>query len=351
MTEIDEKPPKISVVLPVHNADPYLALALDSLLEQTFEDFEIIAINDGSTDLSGEILNEYAIKDSRIRVFHRAQRGLVETLNEGIDLTRGDWIARMDADDIALPRRFELQLEQLSRTDADFCGGALQCFGDSRATWRYPESNEACGVQLLFGVPVAHPAVIGRISAFKKLRYNPEFKNAEDYELWQRAWSIGKEFTNVQEIVMYYRVHKEQVSSKHNSEQNKMADAIRIMQWEYVYPDFGGNWFEKQVSKFRLGEGRAVSLIEGMLKVLSVIPINCHDLYLRGCLGIFVRVAGRDPRSIINWFTLHKKARSGSWRLKLNGVFMLAMRAVFRFNPEGSIYYLLRKAKNKLVQW
>ena len=111
MTEIDEKPPKISVVLPVHNADPYLAVAMDSLLAQTFQDFEVIAINDGSTDLSGEILNEYGMIDSRVRLFHRAQRGLVVTLNEGIDLAHGEWIARMDADDIAFPHRFEPQLE------------------------------------------------------------------------------------------------------------------------------------------------------------------------------------------------------------------------------------------------
>ena len=95
-------------------------------------------------------------------MFHRQQRGLVPTLNEGIDLVRGNWIARMDADDIALPTRFELQMKRLLSNNVDFCGGAVQCFGDSRAIWRYPESNEACGVQLLFGVPVAHPAVIGR---------------------------------------------------------------------------------------------------------------------------------------------------------------------------------------------
>lgn len=350
MTEIDKKPPKISVVLPVHNADPYLALALDSLLAQTFQNFEIIAINDGSADRSGEILNEYAIKDSRIRVFHRSQSGLVVTLNEGIDLARGEWIARMDADDIALPRRFELQLEQLSRTDVDFCGGAVRCFGDSRAIWRYPESNEACGVQLLFGVPVAHPAVIGRTTAFKELRYDPRFKHAEDYDLWQRAWVSGKKFTNLQEVVMHYRVHKEQVSSKHNSEQKKMADAVRIRQWECVCQDFGRDWFEIQVSKYRLGEGSAVSLIEGMLKVLSIMPTNCHDVYLKGCLGIFIRVARRDPRSIIYWVKLYNSAISNSLRLKLNGTYMLAIGAIIRFNSKGHIYSFSRKIKNKLFQ-
>lgn len=350
MTEIDEKPPKISVVLPVHNADPYLAVAIDSLLAQTFKDFEIIAINDGSADRSGEILNEYALQDSRIRVFHRAQRGLVVTLNEGIDLARGEWIARMDADDIALPRRFELQLERLSRTDADFCGGAVQCFGNSRMIWHYPESNEACGVQLLFGVPVAHPAVIGRASCFRSLRYDSRYTHAEDYDLWQRAFKLGYKFVNLQDIVLHYRVHEKQVSSKHNSEQIKMADAVRNRHWACLCPDLGDDWFENQVSKFGLGGGNAGSLMEGMLKVLSVVPHNCHDLYLRGCLRIFLRVARRDLRSAVYWVALHKKARSNSWLLKLSGVFVLAIRAIIRFDPEGRIYAFLRTFRNQLAR-
>lgn len=199
--------------MPVLNAELYLALAIDSLLAQTFQDFEIIAINDGSTDHSGEILNVYATIDSRIRVFHHSMKGLVVTLNAGIDLARGEWIARMDADDIAQSNRFKIQLEQLYHTNADFCGGTVKYFDEGRATWRYPQSNEECGVQLLFGVPLAHPAVIRRTAAFKALRYNTRFMHTEDYDLWQRAWVSGYQFTNLQDIVLNYRVHMRQVSN------------------------------------------------------------------------------------------------------------------------------------------
>jgi len=349
MIENNEASPLISVLVPVHNAEAYLPLALQSLLDQSFQDFEIIAINDGSTDLSGEILNEYAISDSRVRVFHRPQRGLVSTLNEGIDLACGQWIARMDADDIALPLRFEKQLDQLFRTDADFCGGAVKCFGDTRAIWHYPQSNEACGARLLFGVPVAHPAVIGRIAAFKALRYDFRFKHAEDYDLWQRAWESGYQFTNLQDIVLYIRVHEKQVSFKYNSEQNRMADAVRIRHWESICPELGGVWFESKVTKFCLGNGSAASLIAGMLKVLSCIPDDVHDVYLRGCLGIFIRVAKRDPRSVFYWLKLYKSSKSNSWQLKFGGSFKLAILTIFPFRPEGRIYAVLRKIRDTFV--
>jgi len=349
VTENNDASSMISVLLPVHNAEAYLPLALKSLLVQSFKDFEIIAINDGSTDLSGEILNKYAKRDSRIRVFHRPQRGLVPTLNEGIDLANGQWIARMDADDIALPFRFELQLEQLLRTDADFCGGAVKCFGDTRATLSYPQSNEACGAQLLFGVPVAHPAVIGRIAAFKSLRYDLRFMHAEDYDLWQRAWESGYQFTNLRDIVLYYRVHKKQVSSKYNSEQNRMSDAVRIRHWESLCPDLGGAWFESKVSNYCLGNGSAASLIPGMLEVLSCMPDVVHDVYLRGCLGIFIRVAKRDPRSFFYWLKLYKSAKSNSWQLKFGGSFKLAILTIFPFRPESRIYAVLRKIRDTFV--
>lgn len=350
MTANEEMAPQISVLMPVYDAEPYLAFALDSLLEQTFQDFEIIALNDGSTDLSGQILTEYRDRDWRIRVFHRPQRGLVATLNEGVDLARGEWIARMDADDIALPQRFKLQLDHLSRTGADFCGGAVECFGNSSAVWRYPKSNAGCGVHLLFGVPVAHPAVMGRTAVFRCMRYRPSFRHAEDYDLWQRAWASGYHFINLDDIVLRYRVHQKQVSFKHTIDQGKKADEIRMRHWHHVCPTLESDWFKIKISKFSRGEGNAAHLMEGMLKVLCCIPENTHCVFLRGCLGIFARGAWRDPRSMVFWIRLCRSAKENSWRITLYGVVMLAIRFIIRFNPEGSIYAFLRTIRYKLTQ-
>ncbi|RMD80520.1 MAG: glycosyltransferase, partial [Chloroflexi bacterium] len=203
--------PLVSVLMPVFNAERYVAEAIESILRQSFQDFEFIIIDDGSTDGSLDILKRYAARDPRIRLVSRENRGLVATLNEGIELARGQWVARMDADDIALPERLALQVRHLEATKADFCGGAVACFGDWRALWRYPLTHEACEVRLLFGVPFAHPTVMGRREVFDRLRYQPEFVFAEDYDLWQRAWAAGYRLVNVPEIVLRYRVHAAQI--------------------------------------------------------------------------------------------------------------------------------------------
>src|SRR5918996_2481069 len=103
--------PKVSVVMPAYNAAVYLDEAVTSILNQTFREFEFIVINDGSTDDTVSILDKYEKSDSRIRVYHQENQGMIAALNRGCRLARGKYIARMDADDISLPRRFERQLE------------------------------------------------------------------------------------------------------------------------------------------------------------------------------------------------------------------------------------------------
>ena len=121
--------PLISVAMPVYNGERYLAKAIDSILAQTFADFELIIIDDGSTDNSLQVLHEYQKRDARIRLVARENRNLATTLNDLIDLARGKWIARMDQDDIALPHRFERQLQWLEETGADICGSWVKFFG------------------------------------------------------------------------------------------------------------------------------------------------------------------------------------------------------------------------------
>lgn len=350
MSEKEKNAPAVSVLLPVNNAGRYLVETLDSLLAQTFTDFEIIAINDGSKDFSGKILNEYAIRDFRIRVFHRPQRGLVASLNEGVALVRGEWIARMDADDIAHPRRFELQIEQLVRTGADFCGGTVMCFGASRAIWRYPHSNELCGVQLLFNVPVAHPAVMGRTKAFATLRYDPNFKHAEDYDLWQRAWVSGYLFTNISDVVLYYRTHSEQISGRHQSDQQKMANLVRARHWAALCPDLKNDWFRRNMDKFCPSEGGSISLMKGMYMTLLYLPENTHTIFLDGCLRILLRKANIGRDHISHWFKICRSAKERSWRLKVYGLCVLFLFLVFRIKPRSYIYRWLRTTQKKVVK-
>ena len=162
--------PLISVVLPVFNAQLYVGEAVRSILAQTFVDFELIIINDGSTDGTLPILQSFILRDARVRLISRENLGLVATLNEGIQIARGIWIARMDADDIAEPIRFERQLEWLKQTDADICGSWIKYFGTSdRRVLQHPESDEAIKAEMLFGSPFAHSTVMMKTALVSQL--------------------------------------------------------------------------------------------------------------------------------------------------------------------------------------
>ncbi|MBU3612839.1 glycosyltransferase [Polynucleobacter sp. MG-27-Goln-C1] len=226
--------PVVTVALPVFNAEKYLAESIESILNQTFTNFELIVINDGSTDNSSDILRSYAAKDARIRLIERENAGLSNTLNEIIGLSRGKWIARMDSDDIAVSTRLENQLSWLESTSADICGGWMDCFGSGTLTVReQPENDEAIKYGLLFGCVLAHPTVMMRSDLIKTLCYSPNWDKAEDYELWTRAALAGARITNIPRVVLKYRQHPAQISSASNIQQKNLTQLVRRSYWKY----------------------------------------------------------------------------------------------------------------------
>ena len=227
--------PKISVLLPVYNGEKHLAEAIDSILAQTFTNFELIVINDGSTDSTLAILQAYQVLDNRIRLISRENKGLVATLNEGIDLARGEWLARMDQDDIALPNRFERQLQHLKQTGAELCGSGIKFFGTpDRRIFKYPQSDNAIKVALLFASAFAHPTVMMKTALIKQLYYDSAWENAEDYDLWVRAARAGWLMTNIPEPLLHYRQHGSQMSNCASEKQRKHTQKIRQRHWEFL---------------------------------------------------------------------------------------------------------------------
>lgn len=214
------KSPTISVVMSVYNGAQFLASAIESILNQTFRDFEFIIVNDGSTDSSPVVLDEYAHRDRRIRLISRENRGLIVSLNEGIASARGKWIARMDADDISFLDRFEKQMTWLQKTGADICGGSVKLFGARTCrTWRYEQDDDVIKLQLCFNAPFAHPTVVIRTELAQKHPYDSLAKHGEDYDLWTRLALAGAKMTNVRETVLRYRVHAQQISRIHIEQQ------------------------------------------------------------------------------------------------------------------------------------
>jgi glycosyltransferase involved in cell wall biosynthesis len=161
--------PLVSVILPVYNAETYIAEAIESILTQSYKNLELILINDGSTDRSLDIMQSYA--DIRIQIISRENRGLVASLNEGIMKAKGKYIARMDADDISLPKRFEEQVAFLEmHPEVGLCGTAVMMFGNKikGKIWRLPQSDNRIKSELLFSSALAHPTLMMRGELIEK---------------------------------------------------------------------------------------------------------------------------------------------------------------------------------------
>lgn len=202
----------ISVILPVYNGEKYLREAIESILNQTYTNFEFIIINDGSKDDSLEIIKEYEKKDERIIVINRENRGLIATLNEGIEKAKGKYIARMDQDDISLPQRFEEQLKYMIINDFDICGGNYLIIDENTeniSSSEVPETVSEILLTMASNVPFAHPSVMIKKVFLndKKLKYGINgYRNAEDLDLWINMYNKNAKFGNVREQIMKYRV-------------------------------------------------------------------------------------------------------------------------------------------------
>jgi len=210
--------PEISVLLPVYNAAKFVEAAVLSVLAQSFSDFELIIIDDGSTDGSGPLLQALAATDKRIRLVQRENRGLIATLNEGIALAKAPLLARMDADDVSLPERLAIQVSRM-RVEPDLValGGGIQYMDAAGRLGRavpYP-SGKAVDEALLWGAPLAHPAVMLRTHAVREAGGYPAlFPHAEDYALWLRLRENGR-IDNVPQTLLRYRLHGASASHVH----------------------------------------------------------------------------------------------------------------------------------------
>lgn len=220
--------PVISVLMPVYNAENYIKDAVESILNQTLTDFEFIIINDGSTDGTLAILESYAKLDGRICLISRENKGLIDTLNEGITLVKSPLIARMDADDIALPSRFEEQFNYLTSHPDVICVGGASIIIDEESRelnlLLLPVSDDEIQNKALLGhCPINHPAAMFSTQAIKSLNgYRKDFYPSEDLDLWLRMGEIGK-LANLKNAVIKYRFISNSISGRMAEEQNSTA--------------------------------------------------------------------------------------------------------------------------------
>lgn len=206
--------PLITVLMPVYNAGHFLKQSINSILGQTHQDFDFVIVDDGSTDVDTRVLLQEALTDKRLKLLtHPKRMRLARSLNHGLELTTGKYIARMDADDISHPRRFEKQIEFMEgHPDVGLCGTAMECFGRIQGLRMvYPRDPEEIKCRLLLSCPISHPTVMFRSERLQRhqLRYNEEYDTAEDYDLWTRC-AMHFPMANLDEPLHSYRIHSKQ---------------------------------------------------------------------------------------------------------------------------------------------
>lgn len=226
----------ISVILPVYNAAPYVEECIRSLMNQTYKCLEIIVIDDGSSDSSFEIISRLAAEDNRIRLISRPNKGLISTLNEGLATSLGEFVVRMDADDVSDLKRIEVQYEYMMKNpECDVVGSSailINALGVAIGKKDVPIAKEDIHAHMLINSPLLHPSVMIRRSALNDERYSDEDYLVEDYGLWLRLNKWGN-IRNISKPLIYYRIHDESVSIKNKERQYLNAAQVR---YRYLLP-------------------------------------------------------------------------------------------------------------------
>lgn len=223
--------PRVTVLLPVFNGERYLRQAIASILGQTWRDLELLVIDDGSSDASATLAASYA--DARVRLHrHPSNQGLLATLNEGLDLARGEYVARMDADDVAHRDRLARQVRYLdAHPEVAVLGTGVRNFGESTRSWTSKCDPSAIRARLLFESALTHSSVMLRLDTLRRhgLHYDPAYPHAEDWALWV-AITEHSAAASLPGRLQYYRTHAGQVSKTFLREQLRSIRRLQAYQ-------------------------------------------------------------------------------------------------------------------------
>ena len=265
--------PKITVLLPVYNCELYIQTAVESILNQTFIDFELLIIDDASTDATVSILKK--INDSRIQLIEKpVNSGYTNSLNHGLQIAKGQYIARMDGDDISYPERFAKQLAYLeTHPEVGVCGTTYKIVGNNKSI-TIPENHEEIKIGLLWGNCIMHPSVMIRKKVVDdfSIQYDTSKEPAEDYAMWVRLLSLGK-LHNLQEVLLEYRLYGNQVSRKRAEEQKKNDIAIKFQLLQYLelqWDDSETEFLERQFGKTEVVSFQDLKIFKQIQKKLEI---------------------------------------------------------------------------------
>lgn len=228
---------KVTVLMPTYNVAPFVREAIESVLRQSYRDFELLVIDDCSSDETIEVVR--TIDDARIRIVQNEKNlGLAENLNRGLSHINTEYVARMDGDDIAEPFWLEREIAILdSHPEIGICSGGFERFGTVKSLVRFPERHEDCMANMLFECSVIVPTF--RMSLYRDhgLRYSSEAFPAEDYRFWAECLRVTK-MHNIQETLFHYRMHPTQICTARREEQQRKVAEVRRYMLEWLSNDF-----------------------------------------------------------------------------------------------------------------
>jgi glycosyltransferase involved in cell wall biosynthesis len=319
MSEPTHLPPTISVLMPAYNAQRYLRQSIDSILSQTISDFEFICVDDGCTDGSPQILGEYARRDSRIVIITRANGGVTSALNAGLAVARGEYVARMDADDIAEPSRLERQLEYMTNHPECAAVGCWVIHIDARGAEGQRSERRLTHEQITDCLWEGNGGALPHFGAFIRRNlltqignYREQFPTAQDLDLFLRLCEVGR-LANIPEFLMRYREHETSVGATRAKQQARNAREIlrqayerrgiklpdHLAKWENIYVTAGRSRWAWQA----LEEGRYADARKHAWSVLRSKPRrrNSWQLAFHAALGParpYLRAAIRAIRSL-----------------------------------------------------
>ena len=311
---------EISVILPVFNSERYVAKAIESILCQSFSNFQLVIIDDGSTDKSAEIISGFS--DPRIH-FHQNDKnlGLITTLNIGLNLAKGEFIARMDADDIAMPDRFEKQITFLQNSpNTGICGSHFITIGQSKNhAPELPCSSEEIRLTLLFRSAMAHPTVMFRKNVVDQfhLRYNPDFPSAEDYKLWT-DFALHTNLCNLKDVLLQYRVHDGQITQ---TKIDQKESSLKKVQFDFLSSTGIDASHEEMEIHYRLSGGRGarnLTELEDTLSWLTKLRLHlleikfASQIKIENCLTNEFRRAAENSGLGLKAFRLWQKC---TWKI------------------------------------
>lgn len=327
-------PPIISVIMPVYNGERFLREAIDSILNQTFSDFEFIIINDGSTDGTLEIIQSYT--DERIRVVNNElNQGIVACLNHGTELARGEYIARMDADDISLPERFEKQVDYMNNhIDVGVLGGNVIEFdinSKKEKITSLPLGDLPIRWMMCFENPLRHPTIMMRKKLLVTVGGYKDFKASEDYDLWQRLSCFTK-LANLKESILMYRYHGNNLSSLPN---NMRASEQRNIK-ERAFISLARDSLRLNLERLRFDYYyQSVVIFRIYLKLLPQIR-NVDDFhYIKKFTSL----------------SLYKKFKLVSWKfpIKKFSLFLILFAVAPVITIKHTLFFLRRKINNIVI--